>query len=195
MLATFLRGSVLGFSIAAPFGPVGLLCVQRTLRNGALAGLATGMGAAVADALYGLIACHGVPAALPAAGGKLAALKVAGAAILFEMGRRAWAGPAREAARERAGGAFASTFLLALTSPMTIASFAAAYLALGAAGGSPAVFVGGVFLGSCAWWAILTASVRAMRGRLLAHTAAIGRGAGVALMAMGASAAVAALGQ
>src|SRR4249919_1069933 len=61
-LALFLRGLLVGFAIAAPVGPIGLLCIQRTLAYGRLTGLVTGLGAASADALYRLVAGLGVTA-------------------------------------------------------------------------------------------------------------------------------------
>jgi threonine/homoserine/homoserine lactone efflux protein len=59
-LDLFIRGLVLGFAIAAPVGPIGLLCIQRTLNQGRLVGLVSGLGAATADAIYGAIAAFGL---------------------------------------------------------------------------------------------------------------------------------------
>ena len=58
----FLRGLVIGFSIAAPVGPIGVLCIRRTLAGGRLHGLVSGLGAATADASYGAIASFGLTA-------------------------------------------------------------------------------------------------------------------------------------
>ena len=58
----FFKGLLLGFSIAAPVGPIGVLCIRRTLAEGRSAGLATGLGAASADAIYGSIAAFGLTA-------------------------------------------------------------------------------------------------------------------------------------
>lgn len=55
-----IKGFVIGFSIAAPVGPIGILCIQRTLSGGGVQGLVTGLGAATADALYGFIAAFGL---------------------------------------------------------------------------------------------------------------------------------------
>src|SRR5512140_2506793 len=58
--ALFLRGLLIGFSIAAPVGPIGVLCIRRTLANGRVSGLVTGLGAATADGLYGCVAGFGL---------------------------------------------------------------------------------------------------------------------------------------
>jgi threonine/homoserine/homoserine lactone efflux protein len=61
--ALFLKTFLLGLSIAAPVGPIGLLCIQRTLRSGMSAGFVSGLGAATADACYGAVAAYGLAAA------------------------------------------------------------------------------------------------------------------------------------
>src|SRR6266700_7912000 len=58
----FLRGVAIGFSIAAPVGPIGVLCIRRTLTRGRLCGFASGLGAATADAVYGCVAGFGLTA-------------------------------------------------------------------------------------------------------------------------------------
>ncbi|MEM8536119.1 MAG: LysE family translocator, partial [Chloroflexota bacterium] len=56
----FVRGIIIGFLIAAPVGPIGVLCIRRTLTDGQIAGLISGLGAATADAVYGCIAGFGL---------------------------------------------------------------------------------------------------------------------------------------
>ena len=56
----FLKGFLFGFSAAAPVGAIGVLCMNRTLREGRSAGLAFGMGVAVADAAYAFVAAFGL---------------------------------------------------------------------------------------------------------------------------------------
>ena len=58
--SVFIRGLIIGFSIAAPVGPIGVLCIRRTLASGRLVGLLSGLGAATADAFYGSIAAFGL---------------------------------------------------------------------------------------------------------------------------------------
>jgi threonine/homoserine/homoserine lactone efflux protein len=62
MFSTFLSAVGLGFSVAAPVGPIGVLCIRRTLADGRTVGLACGLGAATADAFYGLVAGLGLTA-------------------------------------------------------------------------------------------------------------------------------------
>ena len=60
MLSVFLRGLLIGFSIAAPVGPIGLLCIRRTVADGRTVGFVSGLGAATADAFYGAVAGFGL---------------------------------------------------------------------------------------------------------------------------------------
>src|ERR1700756_4040368 len=80
------RGILIGFSIAAPVGPIGVLCIRRTLAGGRAAGLVSGMGAACADGLYGLIAAFGIGAVTAALMNVSAPLRIAGGAMLFFIG-------------------------------------------------------------------------------------------------------------
>jgi threonine/homoserine/homoserine lactone efflux protein len=167
------RGLVLGFSIAAPVGPIGVLCIRRTLAEGRAAGLATGLGAAVADAFYGAIAAFGLTAVSGALVHQQMWVRLLGGAFLLYLGIRTWrAKPAeREAdARSTLLGAFGSTFLLTLTNPMTILSFAAVFAGLGFGAGasdsaSATALVLGVLAGSAAWWLLLSSGVGLLRAR------------------------------
>jgi threonine/homoserine/homoserine lactone efflux protein len=188
LLDAFGRGLLLGVSIAAPVGPIGLLCIQRTLRAGRAAGLATGLGAATADACYGLLGATGASGLAQALAGSQRWLGLAGAAWLAWMGLRSLrmagtAGPATPGpaaapdAPPRSGlrGAWASAFGLTLTNPMTILFFAATFTGLGLPPGLGGAgwLVLGVFAGSAAWWLLLSGVVahaghqlgaRALRG-------------------------------
>jgi threonine/homoserine/homoserine lactone efflux protein len=160
----FWQSLLLGFSIAAPVGPIGILCIQTTARHGRRAGLLTGLGAAAADAVYGAVAACGLTAATSALAGTSAWLKPAGGLFLLWLGLRTWLAPPPEAAppMPAAHRSFARTFLLTLTNPITMLAFTAMFGTLGAAG-TPAVVVAGVFAGSMAWWLLLTAVVGAVR--------------------------------
>jgi threonine/homoserine/homoserine lactone efflux protein len=171
---TFARGAVLGFSIAAPVGPIGVLCIRRTLAEGRLSGLATGLGAAAADGVYGAIAALGLAVVTQALVGHQMWIRLIGGAFLLVLGVRTFLARPSERAAEAAGaglaGAFASTFVLTLTNPMTILSFVAVFagLGLGQGGGSATaalVLVAGVIAGSAAWWLLLSAIVDRLRGR------------------------------
>jgi len=149
------RGAWLGFSIAAPVGPIGLLVLKRTLREGRAAGWFSGLGAALADLIYGMLAVAGVSLAADFA----RPVALVGGAILLWLAWQSWREPAATAAAAGRGttlaGCVATTFLLTLSNPMTILVFAA--MVASAGGGAPAWFVLGVFLGSMLWWTILSA--------------------------------------
>jgi threonine/homoserine/homoserine lactone efflux protein len=178
----FLRGLIIGFSIAAPVGPIGVLCIRRTLAEGRLSGLASGLGAASADAVYGSIAAFGLSAISSLLVGGQVWLRLIGGLFLCYLGMRTFlAAPAErpvEGMPRGLAGAFASTFALTLSNPLTILSFAAIFAGLGAsasgtglpgAGGSdlfsPLLVVLGVFCGSALWWLLLSGGVSLLRWR------------------------------
>ena len=179
-----LRGLGLGFAIAAPVGPIGVLCIRRTLAEGRVVGLFTGLGAATADATYGAVAAFGVSAITSILVSQRLWIHLLGALFLAWLGlRTALARPnvTRLAARLDAApeatdpkaprgllAAWASTVALTLTNPTTILSFAAVFAGLGLAGTSYAaagLTVVGVFLGSALWWVILSGGVNLLRAR------------------------------
>jgi threonine/homoserine/homoserine lactone efflux protein len=171
----FLEGIVIGFAIAAPVGPIGVLCIRRTLADGRASGFISGLGAATADAVYGSVAALGLTFVTNLLVGGESWLRLVGGAFLVLLGVRTflvrpaeWAAPAR---RSGLPGAYASTFLLTLTNPTTILSFAAIFAGLGAGDASGDVLsamllVSGVFLGSAVWWFVLSAAVGLFRAKL-----------------------------
>jgi threonine/homoserine/homoserine lactone efflux protein len=187
-----LKGLAVGFSIAAPVGPIGLLCIRRTLTGGWRLGLATGMGAATADMAYGLVAAAGLTALTELLADARRPLQFAGGAALIWLGLTFLRA---EAPRERLSAAsaglaagYAATFLLTLANPATILSFTAVMAGLGAmsASGETAVLVAGVFLGSALWWLALSTAVSLVRHRLPESVLVwINRAAGAAIMACG----------
>jgi threonine/homoserine/homoserine lactone efflux protein len=170
-----LRGLVIGFSIAAPVGPIGVLCMRRTLAQGRLFGFASGLGAATADAVYGCVAGFGLTAVSDLLVRQQSWLRLIGGLFLCWLGVKNFlAKPAREAAarsRDAWTGAYLSTLVLTITNPMTILSFAAVFAGLGLGNGATdyagaASLVSGVFLGSTAWWLLLSGGVGVFRERL-----------------------------
>jgi len=174
MAPLFLQGLWIGLSIAAPVGPIGLLVIQRTLRHGAAVGLATGFGAAVADALYGALGAFGVSALVVLLQGLRVPLVLVGGAFLFWLAWRTWHAttPTQEAALRGGPGlaaSFAGTFALTLSNPATILSFIAIFGSVlgtsSAVPASPGWLVAGVLAGSALWWLLLCAAVAALRQR------------------------------
>ena len=194
-IAFLIKGVVIGFSIAAPVGPIGILCIRRTLAEGRVSGLVTGLGAATADALYGAAAGFGLTSLSLFLMAQQLWLRLVGGVFLLYLGIRTFlARPAEESAPTKAAslpGAFASTFLLTLANPMTILSFAAIFAGLGIAstGGShtaAAMLVLGVFLGSAFWWLILSTGLGISRSRFSASGLGwANRIAGVAIIGFG----------
>ncbi len=171
----FLKAVIVGMGIAAPVGPVGVLCVRRTLSGGPWLGLSSGLGAAIADALYGAIAAFG----LTAVGDWLLEqqdwVRLGGGLFLLALGVASWLrGP-----RERRGyegnrsltWAFSSALLLTLANPITLLSFAAIFAAVGLSSADAGlqagvIIVTGVFLGSAAWWLGLGGLVLLLREKV-----------------------------
>ena len=172
--AFLLKGIAIGFSIAAPVGPIGLLCIRRSLAGGQWVGLATGLGAATADAAYGLVAAFGLTAVSDFLVGQRLWLGLIGGAFLCWLGARTFVQkPAEQAAEARGDsllGAYLSTLFLTLTNPMTILSFVAVFAGFGLGASSDylaaTTLVAGVFTGSALWWLLLSGGVGLFRSRI-----------------------------
>ncbi len=171
-LTIFLRGFIIGLSIAAPVGPIGVLCIRRTLAEGRLNGFLSGLGAATADMLYGAVAAFGLTFITDLLVGQANWLRLVGGAFLLFIGIHTFiakpADHAAQASQNGVFGAYLSTFLLTITNPMTILSFIAIFagLRLGESNGdyvSAAFMVLGVFLGSATWWLGLSFGVGLLR--------------------------------
>lgn len=167
-ISFFLKGLIIGFSIAAPVGPIGVLCIRRTLAQGRVCGLVSGLGAATADAVYGCIAGLGLTFISSFLIRQQLWLHLIGGGFICYLGIKTFMSlPAEQAAKAKGSSlvsAYASTFFLTLTNPMTILSFAAVFAGLGVASTSSnyrlaMVLVLGVFIGSALWWLILSGCI------------------------------------
>jgi len=169
----FLRGVVIGFAIAAPVGPIGVLCIRRTIAGGMRIGFVSGLGAAIADALYAGIATFALALATAYVARLTQPLHLIGGAFLLWLGvttalRAAPAAGAGRPAPRAYAGAFLSTFALTAVNPATIVSFAAV-IAGAVFGAHPPLgfaavrLVAGVFAGSALWWLVLSAGVGIVR--------------------------------
>jgi len=181
----FFTAAGVGLAIAAPIGPMGMLCIRRTLTGGPRAGLAIGFGIASGDAAYGLIAALGLVGISQFMLAYDRPLHLLAGLFLLYLGVRALLqkpsadlangaaghghGDGRLAQIGRAGAlrAYASALLLTLTNPQTVIMFAALFTTLAPRGAfSPAIAlttVGGVFAGSIAWWCFLVTVVSLAR--------------------------------
>lgn len=178
--SVFIKGLIIGFSIAAPVGPIGVLCIRRTLTEGRLSGFVSGLGAATADAVYGCIAGFGLTFISTFLIEQSQWLRSLGGGFLLYLGIRtflAHSNSLSDSDYPNVQGAnltrnYLSTFVLTLTNPLTILSFAAVFAGLGIGSTSSGnylsalILVIGVFLGSCSWWFILSGSVGLFRQRI-----------------------------
>ena len=197
-LSFLIRGLVVGFTVAGGVGPISVLTIRRTLAHGRAYGVASGLGVAAADASYGAIAAFGLTAITTLLVGARAILALVGGAFLIWLGLRTMlarpltsTAPAGLGAPERPGlaAAWASIYGLTMTNPLTILSFAAIFAGFGLGGGTlvdAALLTIGVFLGSTAWWVILTSIVAAVRTRLTPLVlVALNRLSGAAIVVFG----------
>jgi threonine/homoserine/homoserine lactone efflux protein len=163
----FFKGIVVGFLMAAPVGPVGVVCIKRTLHRGRIYGLISGMGAATADALYGCIAAFGLAVISDFLVAQQFWFRLIGGGFVCFLGLKAWLAKPTETEKvvsENAFsyfGAYSSTFFLTLMSPMTVLGCIALFVGLGLVSSTvryvPAsIVVAGVFTGSGTWWWILS---------------------------------------
>lgn len=168
LTSLFLKGSLIGFSIAMPIGPVGVVCIQHSLRRGLLAGLIAGSGAALADAFFGCMAGFGVSLLSHIVTRYQLWFQIIGALILWYLGIKIFKSqPSPMSTLETSFSRrriFFSTFALTLTNPLTIVCFAAIYTSLGITPSDEEILPGiiltlGVLLGAAMWWSLLTLGV------------------------------------
>ena len=196
MFSLLFRGFALGFAVAASPGPIFFLCLRRTLQRGRLYGLISGLGVATADGFYAAVASLGVAVVATAIASGRRPLAVIGGVVLIVLGARILFERRQELKEAPAttgtslAWAYLSTLGLTITNPATIISFAALAATLGLGSGAglmkPAVLVGGVLLGSGAWWCVLAVAASLLRTRL---TPAVIRGvsafSGLAIAVLG----------
>jgi len=171
-MSALLSGIAVGFAVAMPVGPIGVLCIKRSLNDGFRYGLATGLGAASADASYGVLVALGL--GLTGLLAHAETMQLAGGFLIIALGLVGLRGffkrtPSATIRAPKGGLATAwfSTYLLTLANPMTILAFVGLIAALGSAGAAgPYLLVAGVFLGSLLWWLILVGGVVMAKSRL-----------------------------
>ena len=178
-LPIFIQGLIIGFSIAAPVGPIGVLCIRRTLTEGRLSGFVSGLGAATADAVYGSIAGFGLTFISIFLIERSQWLRLIGGSFLLYLGIRTFLAKTKSTndpdypliQRGNLTRNYFSTFVLTLTNPLTILSFAAIFAGLGIGSTSSGNYLSaftlviGVFLGSSSWWFLLSGVVGLFRQR------------------------------
>lgn len=175
-LSLFLKFVLFGFAIAAPIGPIGFLCISYTLRHTMRAGLAVGLGAALADAVYGFIAASSVGFLAQALLNFKMVLQLFGGALLLYLGFHDLMGASDKvpsvtnALPERFFLSItASAFFLTLMNPVTLLLFLGIFSSLGYVDPSYCSLVGmisGIFTGAIIWWITLTTLVRLVKTKI-----------------------------
>ena len=190
-----IKGIIIGCGISMPVGPLGVLCIQRTLKKGWIAGLLTGFGAATADMSYALLAAFGIGYVSEILTIYGSAMRIVGGIFLLLLGARTiWTADTSqqktEAGKGSLYGLYSSAFFLTFTNPITIFGFTAIFASLGV--GDPEVtrleasqLVAGVFFGSALWYFSLSTIVTVARGKVQQYLPWINRIAGFILVAFG----------
>ncbi|EPJ53483.1 MAG: lysine exporter protein LysE/YggA [Osedax symbiont Rs2] len=190
-----LKAAVIGLSIAAPVGPIGLLCMQRTLNGGLKVGFASGLGAASADTIYGAIGAFGLTAITQLFTSMATPLAILGGGFLIWMGIQLLRTQVQKTTSSSTSSvsifkSFISTLALTLANPMTIVSFIAVFSALSASVtlsyDSATTMIIGIFIGSAIWWLMLSGLVSLIRHKITAlFMCRINKCAAVVLLAFG----------
>jgi threonine/homoserine/homoserine lactone efflux protein len=169
-VGVFYRGLVLGLMIAAPVGPIGLLCIRRTLNKGLPIGFATGLGAAGADTIFGAIAAFSVAAIMNFLKVYDHPIHLVGGIFLLVIAFHTWRDPPKQPKQEKSSAgsvvaALLSGFIITLTNPVTMFAILAVVATFGGLhGGHDAlIIITGIFCGSTLWWALLSCGVSAIR--------------------------------
>ena len=169
-----LKGVFIGFAMAVPVGPIGIMCIRKTLTEGRLRGLIIGLGAATADLLYGSVAAFGLTIISDTLVSQRIWIRLIGGALLLFLGIKIFrALPTDPKLHINSIGklrSYLTTVFLTFTNPLTIFAFIAVFAALGLADGlgyfSASVLVGGVFIGSCLWFLLLSSGTILFRNKL-----------------------------
>jgi len=170
----FLKGLIIGFAMAVPIGPIGVICIHKTLAEGHARGLIIGLGAATADSLYGSIAAFGLTFVSDAIASQQFWVRLVGGGLLLFLGIRTLRAKRKDPilpfGKTGFWGSYVSAFLLALTNPVTIFAFVAVFAAFGLGHRlsiiSACILVLGVFAGSCLWFLTLGFIATFFRKRL-----------------------------
>lgn len=170
----FLKGLIIGFAMAVPIGPVGIMCIRKTLAEGHSRGLIIGLGAATADSLYGSMAAFGLTFISDVIASEQFWVRLVGGGLLLFLGIRTFRAEPKDPliSFDNKGllRSYVSAFLLALTNPVTIFAFVAVFAAFGLGHKvnivSAGILVLGVFTGSYLWFLTLSYVATLFRKKL-----------------------------
>lgn len=190
LLPGLVTGLIVGVALAAPVGPVGVICIQRALTQGRWPAVAAGLGAAVADGIFGAVAGLGLVLIQAFIEDYQGAFTLVGVVILATMSINTWRKPVAPDDRPLSPATlaqdFATTFSLAIVNPATMFAAFGLFAAFGPIDASShpvaaSLLVGGVFLGSTAWWLFLASVTVALRQRVLNNLSAVNKGSAILL--------------
>ncbi|HOX23113.1 MAG TPA: LysE family transporter [Elusimicrobiales bacterium] len=193
-LDLLIKGIILGFSVAAPIGPIGILCINRTMKNGLWSGFLTGAGAATADAIYAIIAGFGITAVSGFLLSQKLLIQLCGLVFLFYLGAKTFSEmPGSKEAKAKPGTLledYLTSLGLMIANPVTILFFLAVFTGLGlaAAGSDPVnsiLLVAGVCSGSLAWWLILSGLTSVFRDKVKDKLGVINKLSGAIILLFG----------
>jgi threonine/homoserine/homoserine lactone efflux protein len=172
-VSIFFKGVAVGLIVAMPVGPVAALCIQRTLNQGRIQGIISGLGAATADALLAFITAFGLTFVSNFLTKEQVSLRLVGGVLLCYLGTRIiLSKPMQQVAsgvsRDHITN-FASMFLLTLANPGTFLTLAAVFAGFGLVRPDsgyiwPSLLVGGVFTGSQLSWLVLCGTAKKVVG-------------------------------
>lgn len=170
-------GIIIGFSASVPLGPIGVLCIQRTLNKGRMSGFFSGLGAAFSDTIYSVIAGFSLSFIVNFIEERLMLIQIFGALILIFLGVRIFlSNPAVQLRKQKKGRGnlfqdFISTFFITISNPLAIFLFLAFFASFGAVKPGDNAFnhlilIGGVFGGASLWWFILSSVINLFRSKI-----------------------------
>ncbi len=177
LLQYLIDGIIIGFSASVPLGPIGVLCIQRTLNKGRLSGFISGMGAAVSDTIYAIAAGFSLSFIISFIEKQLVYIQTFGAILLIILGVNIfYSNPAVQLRKQRKSRSnlfqdFISTFLITISNPLAIFLFLAFFASFGAVKpgdetSSHFVLIGGVLVGASLWWFILSSLINLFRSKI-----------------------------
>ncbi len=176
-LKYLIDGIIIGLSASVPLGPIGVLCLQRTLNKGRLSGFFSGLGAAFSDTIYAIVAGFSLSFIVQFIEKQMLYIQIVGAAILIFLGVRIFlSNPAIQLRKQKKSKGtlfqdFISTFLITISNPLAIFLFIAFFAGFGVVQpgeepGSHLFLITGVFLGASAWWFTLTSIINLFKSKV-----------------------------
>lgn len=192
-----LNGLVVGITVSLPLGPMGILCIQRTMNKGVKSGIVSGLGIAVGDTLYAIIAGFGISFIMDFLDAQHLIIRFIGGLFLIYLGYKIFVtNPGKELRKQRRKrynpiSDFFSVFFLTLSNPITIIFFGGVFAGFGLVEKDASVYhtimlVVGVFFGAMLWWGLLALIVNIFRHKIrLRNLWWINKITGVVIMLLG----------